>query len=124
MFGYVLERSEDDYVINVDLDDYGSGYNVVPKAIDPENAYDIEDVREYCKANPDKVLSVHPLEGTVLLEREKARHEAYISSTNGDVLAVIESGVMPASEDGYTAMLSKRAEARARINEINSILGG
>ena len=51
--GYFLKRNENDFVINIDLDQYGSGYNVVPKTIDPWNAYDIADVQAYAEAHPE-----------------------------------------------------------------------
>lgn len=54
--GNVIKRNNNDFVINADLDIRGSGYNVVPKTVDPYNAYEIEDVREYCEQHPDKVF--------------------------------------------------------------------
>jgi hypothetical protein len=50
---YFLKRSNEDFVINIDLNQYGSGYNVVPKAIDPCNAYDIAEVQAYAEAHPE-----------------------------------------------------------------------
>ena len=50
---YFLKRSNEDLVINIDLNRYGSGYNVVPKAIDHSNAYDIADVQAYAEAHPE-----------------------------------------------------------------------
>ena len=55
-FGNVIKRSDDDFIVLADLDKVGSGYNVVPKDVDPFNAYDIEEVRTYCEENPDKVF--------------------------------------------------------------------
>ena len=51
--GYFLKRNNEDFVINIDLNQYGSGYNVVPKEIDPCNAYDIADVQTYAEAHPE-----------------------------------------------------------------------
>ncbi|NCC11512.1 MAG: hypothetical protein EOM31_13670 [Bacteroidia bacterium] len=53
MMGYFVKRTNEDFVINIDLNQYGSGYNVVPKAIDPCNAYDIADVQTYAEAHPE-----------------------------------------------------------------------
>ena len=50
--GYILKRSETDYVINCDAQGNG-GYNVVPKEIDPCNAYDIAEVQAYAEAHPE-----------------------------------------------------------------------
>ena len=56
MFGKVIIRNDSDFVIFVDPAQYGSGYNVVPKEIDPWNAYDIEEVRQYVIDNPNMVV--------------------------------------------------------------------
>ena len=53
MIGYYLKRSDDDYVININLTQYGSGYNVVSKEIDPYNAYDITEVQAYAVEHPE-----------------------------------------------------------------------
>lgn len=55
-FGQVIKRNDNDFVVMADVSQYDSGYNVVPKTVDPDNKYDIEDVRQYCDANPDKVF--------------------------------------------------------------------
>ena len=51
--GYFLKRNNEDFVINIDLNQYGSGYNVVPKEIDPWNKYDIAEVQAYANAHPE-----------------------------------------------------------------------
>ena len=53
MTGYYLKRTDEDYVINITLTQYGSGYNVVTKEIDPWNAYDIAEVQAYAAAHPE-----------------------------------------------------------------------
>ena len=50
---YFLKRNENDFVINIDLNQYGSGYNVVPKTLDPWNAYGIAEVQAYAEAHPE-----------------------------------------------------------------------
>lgn len=84
-FGYVLKRNDNDYVINVDLNAYNSGYNVVPKSVDPYNAYDIDDVKAYCEQNPDKVLTEHPLEAQIEKEQELAEKEAELAEVNSQL---------------------------------------
>ena len=64
-YGLVIKRSEDDFVVFVDENQYYSGYNVVPKTVDPENAYNIEDVKAYCESHPEKVVTEHPLESQI-----------------------------------------------------------
>jgi len=53
IMGYFLKRNNEDFVINIDLNQYGSGYNVVPKTIDPWNAYDIAEVQAYAQEHPE-----------------------------------------------------------------------
>jgi len=53
---YVYKRSSTDYVIGLEADGSGGGYNVVPKSVDPCNGYEIADVEAYLVANPDKLL--------------------------------------------------------------------
>ena len=53
MMGYFLKRNENDFVINIDLNQYGSGYNVVPKEVDPWGTFDIADVQAYAPAHPE-----------------------------------------------------------------------
>ena len=60
-FENVIKNSDNDFIVFVDLEVRGSGYNVVPKSVDLANKYNIEDVRAYCLAHPDKVFDdYHP----------------------------------------------------------------
>ena len=120
-FGYVVKRSENDFVIGVALDEYGSGYNVVPKDVDPDNAYDIEEVRAYCEANPDMVLPKHPMEEKSMLMMERARLEKWLS--NHDYIGIkIATGRAKAEE--YADKIAEMNEKAERINEIDNLLGG
>jgi hypothetical protein len=60
-YGYVIRRSNDDFVIRVRVNEYGSGYNVVPRTVDPWNAYDIDDVRAYVASYPAFVVAGYEL---------------------------------------------------------------
>ena len=51
--GYFLKRNDNDFVIDIELTQYGSGYNVVPKTLDPWNEYDIAEVQAYATAHPE-----------------------------------------------------------------------
>ena len=53
MYGYFIKRNDTDFVINVELTQYGSGYNVVPKTVDPWNAYDITEVQAYALSHQE-----------------------------------------------------------------------
>ena len=61
--GYFLKRNNEDFVINIDLNQYGSGYNVVPKTLDPCNAYDIAEVQAYAEAHPEMEVVWSETEG-------------------------------------------------------------
>lgn len=122
MFGYVLKRNEDDYIVNLDLFNLYAGYNVVPKTLDPYNIYNIEDVRAYCEANPNMVLSEHPLEYARSLISELVELKNYLSRTDYMVVKCSERGLSMATE--YPDEYEGRQQARDRINEINEILGG
>lgn len=115
-FGYVIKISENDYIVFVDLEMFGSGYNVVPKTIDSTNMYDVEDVKDYCLKNPSKVLTGHPLEEKERTAYEISKLKAYLSSTDYAVIKCQELGLDMNSE--YPELMQKRAEARARINEL------
>lgn len=121
MFGYVIKRSENDYIVNLDLNDLYAGYNVVPKTVDPYNKYNIEDVRAYCKANPSMVLEVHPLEAKERLKRELYRHELYLRDTDYMAIKCAEKGMSMAS--AYPDEYIKRQQARDRINELRTLIG-
>jgi hypothetical protein len=53
IMGYFLKRNNEDFVINIELNQFGSGYNVVPKTIDPWGKYDIAEVQAYAKDHPE-----------------------------------------------------------------------
>lgn len=120
-FGYVLKRNDNDFVVNVNSAEYLSGYNVVPKDIDPENKYDIEEVRAYCEANPEMVLSEHPMEERVLLIREKQRLENWLNAH--DYIGVkIATG--RATVEEYAEEIAEMNAKAERINEIDALLEG
>ena len=51
-YGYVIKINDDSYVVHVEPEQAGSGYAVVPKVLDIQNKYDINDVRIYYEKNP------------------------------------------------------------------------
>jgi hypothetical protein len=77
MTGYVLKRSETDYVIDCDSQGQG-GYNVVPREIDPSNAYTLEDVRNYLLDNPDMLLDSAQIETDRLTREARARRNTLL----------------------------------------------
>ena len=136
-YGYVIKRNDNDFVINVDLNILNSGYNVVPKSVDPYNAYEIEDVITYCNNNPDKVLTSHPLEAQAEKERELAEKEAELAEINSQIFEVMvqdfsnklhEVQTLPENKEAIIELLNQKNtlmnEIEALKNEIESMTEG
>lgn len=119
-YGYVIKMNDNSFIVNVDLTVYGSGYNVVPKDIDPCNAYEIEDVRAYCTANPDKVLTEHPKAQEEQNKAEIERLKQYLFDTDYAVIKCSEQGLDIDME--YPNLKNERQSARNRINELEASL--
>lgn len=119
-YGYVIKRNENDYVVNIDLNNINSGYNVVPKTVDPYNLYEIEDVRAYCTLNPDKVLTKHPLEEEEERRGKIEQLKQYLSDTDYAVIKCSEQNLDLETE--YPGLKEKRQETRTKINELEASL--
>lgn len=117
-YGYVIKRNNNDYIINVDLDDINSGYDVVPKDVDPYNLYEIDDVKIYCENNLDKVLTQHPKEQEERNKREIESLKQYLKDTDYAVIKCSEQGLDIDVE--YPNLKNERQTARNRINELES----
>ncbi|MGH0053809.1 MAG: phage tail assembly chaperone [Sphaerochaetaceae bacterium] len=78
-FGYVLKRSETDYVVNGDLQGNG-GYNVVPREIDPGNLYTLEEVRDYLFDNPDMLLDAQAINIERIAAESRERRDSLLQS--------------------------------------------
>lgn len=115
MTGYVLKRSETDYVINCDSHGNG-GYNVVPKDIDPTNKYTIEEVKSYLIEHPDMLIDIGKINEEKAKQKEIATLKAYLSSTDYIYPKCLELGLDVNVE--YTEVVQKRKEARARIQTL------
>lgn len=55
-YGYVIIRPDGYYTIRVIPTEYGSGYMVAPRSIDPWNKYTMEEVAAYIAEFPDYVV--------------------------------------------------------------------
>lgn len=119
-YGYVIKKLDDWYIVSVDLGNYYSGYSVVPKTEDPWNRYDIEDVREYCTAHPDKVLTEHPKAQEEQNKAEIERLKQYLKDTDYAVIKCSEQGLDIDTE--YPNLKNERQSARNRINELEASL--
>ena len=76
--GYIKKRSETDYVINCDAQGNG-GYNVVPKEVDPHNAYTIEEVEAYLAEHPEDLLDLTSINLEKLKDEARSRRDALIT---------------------------------------------
>ena len=74
MTGFILKRTETDYVINCDSNGQG-GYNVVPREIDPRNLYTIEEVEAYILEHPDMLLDSAQIELDRLTREARAKRD-------------------------------------------------
>lgn len=119
-YGYVIKRNDVNYVVNVDLNDINSGYNVVPKSVDPYNAYEIDDVKTYCENNSDKVLTQHPKTQEEQSKSEIEQLKQYLKDTDYAVIKCNEQGLDIDVE--YPNLKNERQTARNRINELESNL--
>ena len=128
-YGIVLKRNDNDYVINVDVNAYNSGYNVVPKSVDPYNAYDINDVKAYCEQNPDKVITEHPLESYMQQLQELNEQQAQLDSVNAQLFdRMVQKVFNPDTQtmDEYIPtneeLLAQKAQLEASIASIKESL--
>lgn len=113
--GYVIKRTETDYVINCDAQGNG-GYNVVPKEVDPHNAYTLEEVRTYLLDNPDMLLDLEAIESEKSRIAEIATLKSYLAETDYIYPKCLELGLDVNVE--YTEVVQKRKESRARIQTL------
>ena len=113
--GYVIKRTETDYVINCDAQGNG-GYNVVPREIDPHNAYTLEEVRTYLLDNPDMLLDLEAIESEKSRIAEIATLKSYLAETDYIYPKCLELGLDVNVE--YTEVVQKRKESRARIQTL------
>ena len=128
-YGIVLKRNDNDYVINVDVNAYNSGYNVVPKSVDPYNAYNIDDVKAYCEQNPDKVITEHPLESYMQQLQELNEQQAQLDSVNAQLFdRMVQKVFNPDTQTMYEyiptneELLAQKAQLEASIASIKESL--
>ena len=135
-YGLAIKKSDTFYIVDVNPDVYNSGYGVVSKEEDPYGKYDLADVIAWAAENPDKVLTEHPLEAQMELERQLAEEQAELAEINkklfdemvNKVFADEASGIATMSEDGeteesVTSLLARRAEAKQAIASLH-VAGG
>lgn len=119
MFGYVIKNDDNDFIVNVNPDIFNSGYNVVPKDIDPYGIFDIEEVRQYVKENPDKVISGYTEAEKIELQEYKNIQRQKIQSELDGIdrktirpLRAILSGLGTEEDKDFLAELETQAKAK------------
>ena len=112
---YVIKRTETDYVINCDAQGNG-GYNVVPKEVDPHNAYTIEEVEAYLAEHPEHLLDAEAIEAERQKQQELSSLKDYLADTDYIYPKCLELGLDVDIE--YAEVVSQRKLARNRIQEL------
>lgn len=119
-FGYVVKKTDDWYIVNLDLNLNDTGYGVVPRTEDPYNKYDIDDVKIYCTLNPDKMIDSDVYDQTLENKVEIERLKQYLKDTDYAVIKCSEQNLDLETE--YPGLKDKRQEARTKINELEASL--
>lgn len=100
--GFILKRSETDYVIGCDAHGNG-GYNVVPKDIDPYNAYTIPEVEAYLVEHPDMLLDSAQIEIDRLTREVRARRDNLLREVVDAVNPMRWEALTDAQKDAWRA---------------------
>ena len=112
---YILKRSATDYVINCDAQGNG-GYNVVPKEVDPYNAYTIAQVEAYLAEHPEHLLDAEAIEAERQMQQELTSLKAYLVDTDYIYPKCLELGLDV--DVVYADVVAQRKLARTRIQEL------
>ncbi|MBO4393933.1 MAG: hypothetical protein J5800_06280 [Spirochaetales bacterium] len=137
---FVIRRNENDYIVY--SEEFEHGYNVVPKDIDPYNAFDIEQVRVWCSNHVSSV--VDEIEEDSKTPSDISEYKALVAEIESDIkylnttddvafqLARHERGTETLSPEKYASCMEKdrrrgevasllkrrRAEAAGRLEEL------
>ena len=136
-YGLVIKKSDDFFIVDVDPAVYNSGYGVVSKQEDPYGKYDLDDVKAWVLAHPDKVVTEHPLESEMALRRQLESEEAELVAINRQLFDALvdtvfgNAGIATMSEtDGggsagisaadVQGLMAARTETRETIASLKS----
>ena len=100
--GFVLKRSETDYVVNCDSQGNG-GYNVVPREIDPHNAYTLEEVRTYLLDNPEMLVDLEKIETERITRDARARRDTLLKEVVDSVNPMRWEALTDIQKDAWRA---------------------
>lgn len=134
-FKYVIKKDDNWYIVKVDLNNINSGYGVIPRKEDPQCAYDIEDVKAYCEAHPDKVLTKHPLEDSYIekmrLESDIRDKEQQLAGVNEEIFEIISqdflseltgSVTLDLNQEDIIAVFDRKSTLLINIEELKAQL--
>ena len=120
---FVIRRNENDYIVY--SEEFEHGYNVVPKDVDPENAFDIEQVRIWCSNHvscvmdetEEDVKTPSDISEYTALVAEIESYIKYLNDTDdvGYQLARHERGTEVLSPEKYAECMEKDRR-RGRIS--------
>ncbi|NBK24733.1 MAG: hypothetical protein EOM68_22245, partial [Spirochaetia bacterium] len=102
MTGFILKRSETDYVVNCDSQGNG-GYNVVPREIDPHNAYTLEEVRTYLLDNPEMLVDLEKIETERITREARAKRDNLLKETVDSVNPMRWEALSELQKDAWRA---------------------
>ena len=100
--GFVLKRSETDYVVNCDSQGNG-GYNVVPREIDLHNAYTLEEVRTYLLDNPEMLVDLEKIETERITREARAKRDNLLKETVDSVNPMRWEALTELQKDAWRA---------------------
>ncbi len=100
--GYVKKYSETSYVINCDSKGNG-GYNVVPREIDPYNAYTIEEVEAYILAHPEMLIDMQAIDAEELAQGARAKRDNLLKETVDSVNPMRWEALTDTQKDAWRA---------------------
>ena len=115
MTNFVLKRSATDYVVDCDSNGQG-GYNVVPREIDPHNAYTIAQIEAYLAEHPEHLLYAEAIEAERQRQQEITSLKAYLADTDYIYPKCLELGLNVDTE--YADVVAQRKLARTRVQEL------
>lgn len=128
-YGYILKRNDNDYVIGLDPQTYEGGYNVVPKEVDPYNAYDIDVIAQYWNDNPDKRINLEDVEAREQKMIELVEQQDQLDSVNAQLFdRMVQKVFNPetSTQEEYVPtteeLLAQKAQLEASIASIKESL--
>lgn len=128
-YGLVIKKSDDFFIVDVDPAVYNSGYGVVSKQEDPYGKYDLDDVKAWVLAHPDKIVTEHPLESQIQTIEEIQQEQAELDSVNKELFdrmvqkvfnpeVSVQEEYVPTTEE----LLTKKAQLEQSIAQLKQSL--